>query len=336
MVGPNARINPNMAEDLRKRQLEAMANERREAAQKDANRASVPTDVNMPEGAEDVVIGDSVRQYKRLREFERKLDAMMMRKDLEYQERIEQPMRRTKKMRIWISNTAENQPWQGGELDINAYDFKEDDMGPAASFKVKIVGRLLEDEDEDELSDSDDEGEADGKARDDVEMGGAGGMKRKSTKSSGVEPTRKRMSHFFERITIDFDRAKDLQPDGANSIEWNKPQVSDPFESEPSLQADFDSLEFERKSDENINVTINLFRDELLERYALSEELAYVVGEDEATRGEVLSAIWQYAKAMDLQQDDEKRLIQCDDRLKAVSLWFHPTLSNTDRSLSDL
>jgi SWI/SNF-related matrix-associated actin-dependent regulator of chromatin subfamily D len=64
----------------------------------------------------------------------------------------------------------------------------------------------------------------------------------------------KPFSHYFNSITIDFDRAKSLQPDNFTQIEWKRPETAN------TKEGNFSELEFERKGDENINITINLQR----------------------------------------------------------------------------
>ncbi|MCJ1353271.1 MAG: SWI/SNF complex component snf12 [Icmadophila ericetorum] len=275
-------------------------------------KAKKPTDKNIPEGVEDIVIGDGVQQYRNLREVERRLDALMVRKRLDLQSRRPQRHERTKTLRIWISNTAENQPWQGTELGESAFDFS---TGTEATYRVKVEGRLLDDE---KSEDQDDE--LDGKEEDtngdeakDGDATNHDGQPAiaKSVKSASTQ-ARKRFSHFFKSITVEFDRNKNLQPDIANQIEWKK-QIP------PNVpNADFDWLEFERKSDENINCTINLFRDE--DKHKVSKDLAEILDSDEETRSGIVMGIWEYVKAMNLQQDEEKRLVQCDERLRAI---FH-------------
>ena len=65
--------------------------------------------------------------------------------------------------------------------------------------------------------------------------------------------------------------------------------------------------------------TINLVRDENPERFLLSPQLAGILDTTEATRSEAAMGIWDYVKAMGLQEDEEKRSFECDDRLRAVS-----------------
>ena len=322
---------------------QAQLNAQRHAAAMESDiakrRARKPTDKNMPEGVEDIIVGDGVQQYKSLRDIERRLDALMMRKKLDTQDSSQSGFKRHKTLRIWISNTAENQPWQGRSLDENAFDFN---TGIEATYKVKIEGRLVEDGNSDSTLDidSDDEDE-DGNLPPAAEeekdaMDHDSPVPPKGPKSS-PQP-RKKFSHFFKAITIDFDRGKNLQPDSATQIEWKKPPVPSNSPNLPAA-ADFDCLEFERKSDENINCTINLYRDESPERFLLSKDLAEVLDTEEDDRASIVLGLWEYIKAMGLQQDEEKRIIQCDDRLRAVSLSFLPppfSFSLTNTKLNQL
>ena len=280
-------------------------------------RSEKPTDKTMPEGIEDLIVGDGVQQYKRMRELERKLDAVMMRKRLDQQESLHTATKKYSTLRIWVSNTVENQPWQGRDLDENAFDFTS---GVEATYRVKIEGRVVEDEDADETSEkgSDDEDE-DMTHGDSMQHDGPPASE--ASKQPAIRQ-RTKLSHFLKAITVDFDRNKNLQPDGTTQVEWKKPQVPLNAAVLPP-QADFDCLEFERKSDENINCTINLYRDEVPERFTLSKELADILDTNEDDRASVIMGIWEYVKVMGLQQDEEKRSIQCDDRLRAVSLYSH-------------
>ena len=311
MVGGNQQPS-QMSQDQLKRDEEA----RRSAREAAARRARIPTDKNIPEGVEDLIIGDGVKQYKDMREVERRLDAVMMRKRLDLLEPRAQIHDRTRTLRIWISNTAENQPWQGRGLDENAFDFN---TGMEGTYKVKIEGRVLEDESVDDDSDEDEDDKDDANASADAENGdgamdqdgAASALKKAITAPPKPRP---KMSEFFKSIVIEYDRNKNLQPENSGYIEWKKPAHTAIL---PPPEV-FDTVEFERKSDENINCTINCFRDETPERFALSKDLAAVIGLEEATRDRIVTGIWDYARAMNLQQDEEKRNIQCDDRLRAV------------------
>ncbi|MCJ1364329.1 hypothetical protein MMC16_003439 [Acarospora aff. strigata] len=293
-------------------------------------RARKPTDKNIPDGVEDIIIGEGVQQYKDLREVERHLDATMMRKRLDIQDSVNRESKSYKTLRIWISNTAENQPWQARGLDENAFDFS---TGLEATYRVKIEGRLLEDEDADSYLDKDSDDEEDVKAtgaKDADVMEHDEEAPQSKTKDTTTAQPRKKLSHFFKSITVDFDRTKSIQSDSAAMIEWKKSPVHPNTTSLPP-SADFDSLEFERKSDENLNCTISMVRDEDPERYLLSKELSELLDIQEATRGEIITGIWDYVSALGLQEDDEKRGVRCDERLRAVfrtDQLFFPNIPN--------
>jgi SWI/SNF-related matrix-associated actin-dependent regulator of chromatin subfamily D len=195
----------------------------------------------MPEGVEDMCIGDGVARYRELREVERTLDATMMRKKLDVMDtKHHSRASRFGTMRIWVSNTADNQPWQSSGIDADAFDFESDSI---ATYRVKVQGRLLEEQGDEGLEDEeDDEKDADAMDEDDAA----------AQPKSAAKP--RLFSHCFNSITIDFDRAKSLQPDNFTQIEWKRP------ENPTAKESSFSELEFERKGDENINITINLQR----------------------------------------------------------------------------
>lgn len=64
---------------------QAAAVQEREQAKRRSRR---PMDKNIPEGVEEVIIGDGVQSYRELRNLERRLDAAMMRKKLDIQESV--------------------------------------------------------------------------------------------------------------------------------------------------------------------------------------------------------------------------------------------------------
>ena len=274
----------------------------------------------MPEGVEEAIIGNGVQEYKSLRDVERKLDYTMMRKRLDIQDSVTRNSRRFKTMRIWISNTAQNQPWQATSLDENAFDFSQAEDG---TYRVKIEGRII-DEDE-EPAEGDAETQVSGNDTDENE-------------ASKATPTeRKRLSHYFKTIAVEFDKFKGQQADPMHTIEWNKhPQSGTASTAKTSQTPNFDLLEFERKGDENMNVTFNLTRDETPERYQLSPPLADLLDTKEQDRAGIVLGIWEYVRAMGLQEDDEKRAIRCDDRLRAVSVLVKVDLTWTDMRDLDL
>ena len=272
---------PNPAE-FQRQQLE-MAR-RNDLARRQAKK---PTDKEIPEELSEVIVGDGVERYRKLRDVEQRLDAVMMRKRLDVKDNLQRSYtRREGTLRVWISNTAEGQPWQvveegGGMNEDGTFDFGENSE---ATYRVKIEGRLLEDSDSEE-----------------------------EDKPSPAK--RPRLSDFFKAITVDFDRNPALQPDGYSQIEWRKPDAGPQSDTK---ERDFDTLEFERKGDENMNVTINLTRDEKSKRFKLSPQLAEILDMEEEDTAGVVQGIWEYVRAMNLQEDEDKRSIVCDEPLRKL------------------
>ncbi|KAL4871774.1 hypothetical protein BDV12DRAFT_183599 [Aspergillus spectabilis] len=284
-----------------------MAPQRNLQHQNDAalRRSRKPTDKNIPDNAEDVVIGEGVQQYKSLRDLEKRLDAAIVRKRLDIQDSISKTVKKYRTMRIWVSNTVEGQPWQSGQ------------NGPvpgntpgSGRYKVRIEGRLLDDGNDAAASDSEDEGDAQENG-DAMEEDGPDAKKQTSKRS------KQRFSQFFKTITVDFDKSPSTSPEEMKTINWAKPQLPPNAVNLPPT-ADFDCVQFSRASQENLNVTISLVRDETPERYKLSKELAEVLDIEEETRSGIVLGIWDYIRAMGLQEDEEKRLVRCDDRLRAI------------------
>ncbi|EEH35495.2 SWI/SNF transcription activation complex subunit [Paracoccidioides lutzii Pb01] len=277
-------------------------------------RSRRPTDKNLPDGVEEAVIGEGVTQYKMMRDVEKRLDAVMMRKRLDIQDSVTRSVKRFRTLRIWISNTVENQPWQreSGQTSSGA--------PTAGRYKVKIEGKLLDDEldaaESDESDSGDEETKTNGKNDPDV-MEENLSEKQKNKPKNHANPQRKRLSHFFKSITIEFDKPSSPCVADMATINWNKPTIPPSSISLP-LSADFDSLEFSRVAEVNLNATIKLVRDENPERYKLSKELASLLDTDEEARGGIVVGIWEYIKAMGIQENDEKRAIRCDDRLQAL------------------
>jgi SWI/SNF-related matrix-associated actin-dependent regulator of chromatin subfamily D len=287
-----------------------MTPQRNLAHQNDAalRRSRKPTDKNIPDGVEEVVVGEGVQQYKSLRDLEKRLDAAVVRKRLDIQDSISKTVKKYRTMRIWVSNTVEGQPWQNssGQNGVPA------STPGSGRYKVRIEGRLLDDVNDLEASASDDEGDAQENG-DTMEEDGADAKKPASKRS------KQRFSQFFKSITVDFDKSSATSPDEMKTINWAKPQLPPNAASLPPT-ADFDSVQFSRASQENLNVTISLVRDETPERYKLSKELAEVLDVEEETRSGIVLGVWDYIRAMGLQEDEEKRLVRCDDRLRAVGL----------------
>ncbi|KAF9344898.1 SWI SNF, matrix associated, actin dependent regulator of chromatin, sub d, member 1 [Mortierella sp. AD094] len=207
--------------------------------------------------------------YTELLDFEKKLDATIMRKRLDLQETLNKPVKIKRTLRIFISNLSHDQDTPESEDDEPQLD-----KGPTPSWTLKVEGRLV-----DEVN--------------------ASAYKNRQTS--------RKFSSFFRSVMIELDRDSNLYPNG-NFVEWHK---------SPN-QADVDGFEIKRHGDENVKVRVILHVDNSPERFKLSPELADVLAIDVETRPGIMMALWQYIKFHQLQDPEDKRNINCDQKLAAL------------------
>lgn len=169
-------------------------------------------------------------------------------------------------------------------------------------------------DDDDELEKEDEEEAKDSAEGDKMDTDTAAPEKAKEIEAK--KQPQPRFSHFFKAMTVEFDRTK-MRNGAEQAVDWKKPERL-PNNANLPATADFDELTFKRNGDENVNITINLFRDETPERFELSPELSDIVDETVATRAEAVMGVWEYIKLMGLQEDEEKRHFRCDELLKKV------------------
>ncbi|KAI0025840.1 hypothetical protein F4780DRAFT_720125 [Xylariomycetidae sp. FL0641] len=301
--GPHHQVPLTAAQIAQQQQQAAMQHEMAK------RRSRKPTDKNLPDNIDECTIGDMAERYRDLRDFERRLDATMTRKRLDIVDAGNRSVKRWKTLRIWITNTADDQVWQqNNNMNLETFDFSSNSE---PTYRVKIEGRLLDDGDELDKDDDDASDEAAEKTGDPDKMDedGPSDSKPKATKTPKY-----RFSHFFKALHVGFPTNRK----GADqSVEWKKPERNNTSSNLPAA-ADFDELTFKRPGDENLNITINLTRHEDPERYAISQELEDIVDMSEATRQEIVMGIWEYIKMMGLQEDEEKRRFRCDDMLRSA------------------
>ncbi|KAL8296841.1 hypothetical protein RB600_002043 [Gaeumannomyces tritici] len=273
-----------------------------------------PTDKTMPDGVEDAIIGDGVARYRDLRDYERRLDATMTRKRLDIVDPVNKGAKRSKTMRIWISNTVDEQPWQA-PLNTDSFDFS---TSHDSSYRVKIEGRLLDD-DEDEGDEKEHGNEAQ-KDKDDKDAMETDAPSTSKAKAAAKPQQRARFSHFFKAINVTVDRPGVAPgPAGPEQLmEWKKPEQRGGGTAVGNPAADFDELTFKRGGDENVNVVFSLTRHEEPERFSISPALADIVDMSEGSRTEIATRLWDYIRLNGLQEEEEKRQFRCDHLLRKI------------------
>ncbi|KAH0498676.1 hypothetical protein TgHK011_005917 [Trichoderma gracile] len=307
-IGPMMSSGPHPSVPLTQAQIAHQQQAQAQASELAKRRSRKPTDKNIPDGVEDCIVDpEAVKRYAELRDVERLIDATITRKRLDVLDDAKRTSKLRKTLRIWISNTVEDQIWQGNSLNADSFDFTP---ATEASYRVKIEGRLLDDDDETKNEHTTAEASSsEGKQGE-----------TKAQKASGAESTQKkhRFSHFFKSITVDFDRSR-FRNGSEQNVEWRRPEGSQAQAgAQLPAEADFDEFTFKRNGDENMNITINLERHESPERYQLTPELAQIVDMTEATQHEAVMALWEYIRLSGLQDDEERRNFRCDANLRKV------------------
>lgn len=304
--------------------VSAQQQKAREEAQKAASdraklRSRKPTDQNLPDGLEEIVhVPELVEQYKRLQALNREIDAIMARKRLDIIDAVNRPGHVPNiTLRISISNTVEDQAWQT-DMDVDAFDFTST---AAPTFKLKIQGFVI---DEPNDWDSDDFEESD--LEDEDELVSVTRARRRAEllerREKEKQENRTNLAHYFKQITVEYDR--DISNSGEdNSMEWKKPMIAPGTANLPN-SADFDCINFKRVGDENINVTIKLYKD--TDKFKISDALREIVLDDELNRGEITLRINLYVDQNKLADENDPRKFHCDELLKAVFnadwVWF--------------
>ncbi|KAI9312572.1 SWI/SNF and RSC complex subunit Ssr3 [Dichotomocladium elegans] len=150
------------------------------------NKKKRPTDRNLPPKIEAFV--PECKLYAELVDFEKKLDATIMRKRLDIQEALGKPTKIKRTLRVYVSNTSAHQTSsQQGTNDDSAFDMTGNNT---PSWTLKIEGRLL-----DPLM--------------------------PSSSSKNAQQPQQKFTSFLRSIHVELDRDPKLYPEG-NVIEWHR------------------------------------------------------------------------------------------------------------------
>jgi SWI/SNF-related matrix-associated actin-dependent regulator of chromatin subfamily D len=126
--------------------------------------------------------------------------------------------------------------------------------------------------------------------------------------SKTPKPPSRKFSTFFNSIVVELERDPEMYPEG-NIIEWNKTHNN---------TEGVDGFEIKRKGDSNVKCKIFLNLDQQPRKYKLSDELAEMLDVREETKAGIIMALWQYIKHHNLQDSEDKRIINNDARLEVL------------------
>lgn len=274
-------------------------------ASKQTNPAATtqPTDTYLPNELSELI--PELKYYEQLRESEKRVDVFLARKRIDLQQSVSQwnnsksgitshNKDEVKYLRIFISNIAENQAWQGENNDIQN-----------ASWTMRVEGRLLDKQEvqdparpkfssflqaiavdfkkpKNDDDDDDDENNLKGgdepKPEDqDVDMDG---------------PKKESM------LGLSLPMQMPGSPNG-NNIQDEKPKsdIADAVEwhFDPVNPVDFDGLDIKRNGSENVECTVTIqLRGVTGERLEYSPELASLIGLSQGSLHEAVYSLYKY------------------------------------------
>ena len=130
--------------------------------------------------------------------------------------------------------------------------------------------------------------------------------------AAGIISARRKFTSFIKSLHIQLDPS--LYPNEDGFIEWTKVHLS----------AETDGFEVKRKlvpiqdSTAVVDAKIFLQIDHGCDKFTLSPALQAIVNKQYDSKPQLIMGIWQYVKMHKLQDSEDKRVIRCDETLKAA------------------
>ncbi|KNE54853.1 hypothetical protein AMAG_00802 [Allomyces macrogynus ATCC 38327] len=250
-----------------------------------STRRRKPVERNLPPKIENVV--PEAAFYKRMQETERKMDAIIMRKQVEIQDALAKPIKTRATLRIFVSNYAADQHHMEPTYLLTGGD-------GVPNWTLRIEGRIIEPS--------------------------APATKSKAAATPAPTAPPCKFSHFVQQILVEMDRDPMAYAGEPNVAEYYKNDAN------PS---EFDGFEVKRRGDVDVKVKIVIRLDYGQDKFKLSKELARVLGFDVGgaskmgvdqlmSKSEVVLGLWQYIKQQKLLDQDDKRVVNCDDSLRQI------------------
>ncbi|KAK9450949.1 uncharacterized protein V1518DRAFT_391142 [Limtongia smithiae] len=235
-----------------------------------------PLERNIPSKIEALI--PEAKLYRDLRDVEQNMDATISRKRLDIEDMLAEGAKERRKLRLTISNSAIDQPWQTVDhIDQNAFDFN---IGTIPSWILRIEGKLLDDN------------------------------------MNPDTQHHREFTSFFHSIAVELDRPKDLYPD-SNVIVWNFQTKGGIATGATSPHADFVDVKRKGDTNVHARISFYQATSPERYKLsaALSQVLG---GMRELTRQGIVMGLWQYVKFHKLQDPDDKRVINLNDDLREI------------------
>ncbi|CAO1631555.1 unnamed protein product [Sympodiomycopsis kandeliae] len=273
--------------------------------------------------------------YGQLQKDEKALDWTLARKRAELTDGMSsRPPKVKRTLRVFLSNTCANQPWQKEAANADSASASTSDGIP--SWTLRIEGRLLEPN-----------------------------FRSRATNAKASQATSDRIgaqkfSNLIKTCVVELQRDAAAYPPEENLVEWHRPtptaapqgrapgagSVTGPSgegHENPLISAadpGLDGFEIKRKGSEAVKVKIAMYLSYNPERFSVSPELGSLLDLKEETRQGVISALWGYIKDRKLLDERDRRVVRCDaplaSILKADAIGFHHIPEVINRHLHPL
>nr|XP_018260323.1 uncharacterized protein I303_07241 [Kwoniella dejecticola CBS 10117]OBR82481.1 hypothetical protein I303_07241 [Kwoniella dejecticola CBS 10117] len=232
--------------------------------------------------------------FTELIKLEQKLDWTILRKKAEINDTFGKPTRVKRTLRVYISNTAHDQPWQKSESQAEANAASAPNAESAenansseeknetgvdvntgkgiAGWVMKIEGRLLD-------------------------FG-----------NTRLDRTKRKFSTFLKSVIVEFDnREAPTFPEG-NIVEWHAQNTTPPL----------DGFEILRRGDQNVNARIIIHLSHSPDRFKVLQPLADLISIKEGTRSEIINGVWKLIKVVGAQDRDDGTVIKAVGGLEKI------------------
>ncbi|WVR08081.1 hypothetical protein IAU60_005127 [Kwoniella sp. DSM 27419] len=267
--------------------------------------------------------------FTELLKLEQKLDWTLLRKKAEINDALGRPTRVKRTLRVFVSNTAHDQPWQRASAQA-----QEGEAGTAATSGAAEAASAAPDADVTmalpDTAAADSMAEAAGsvvKAEEvDVNTGkGIAGWVLKvegrllDSGNTRLDKSKRKFSTFLKSAVVEFDRREAPTFSEGNIVEWHT----------QNLTAPLDGFEVLRRGDQNINCRIILHLAHQPDRFKVLPPLADLISMREGTRSEVISAVWKLVKVVGAQDKEDGTIVKPVGGLEKImppgqaSILFH-------------
>lgn len=240
---------------------------------------------DLPERLQDEVPESAL--YAQLVEFEKKLDATIMRKKVDIHEAVKAPSKSKRLLRVFVSSKAlyqdnaedkedediSSKKHKGERDNINESESDEEEHKDSPCWTLKIEGRLFDDP---------------------------------NLTKQECNKTKKKFSAFFNRVFIELEERLYSKED--RTVEWIR-----------SMHAtEVDGFEVRRLGSKDTKAKVVLYLDHQPPLFKLGAPLARVLGIHTATRNEIVMRIWTYIKTHNLQDPSDHTAIVNDESFEKL------------------